>query len=358
MPFCSALALRLALAAGLLGLLPGCGNALGAGYLTQAAEGQFWLLRSARPVAEVTADEATPARTRTLLAEVASIKHFGEEQGLTPTKNYEAYVDVGGPAVTWVVSACEPLAFRPRSWNFPIVGNITYVGWFDLADARAHAARLKEQGVDVDLRGASAYSTLGWLRDPILSSMLAEGDGALGGLVDVVIHESVHATYYVKGQSFLNESLASFIAPKLTRDYFVKTRGAGAPELVAYERAESLGNEHRKALHEVYLRLEKLYASSLPVAEKLEKKATIMAETQAALRLRRPLNNAVLVQYRTYDTSRDDLDALFAACGQSWPRFWAAMRSLDMRSFVREQQSDLHPVLVPLQGHCLAGGAG
>jgi predicted aminopeptidase len=348
-------ALRLALVLGALGALPGCGNALGAGYLTQAAEGQFWLLRSARPIPEVTADEATPVRTRTMLSEVASIKHFGEEQGLTPTKNYEAYVDVRGPAVTWVVSACEPLAFRPRSWNFPIVGNITYVGWFDLEDARAHAARLGADGLDVDLRGASAYSTLGWLRDPILSSMLAEGDGALGGLVDVVIHESVHATYYLKGQSYLNESLASFIAPKLTRDYLTRTRGAAAPELTAYERAEALGREHREKLHGVYLTLEALYSSPAPAAEKLEKKAKIMAETQAQLRLRRPLNNAVLVQYRTYDTSHEDLEALFAACGRSWPRFWGALRSLDLRSFVREQQSDLHPVLVPLQGHCAGG---
>jgi predicted aminopeptidase len=348
-------ATRLALALGFSGALAGCGNALGAGYLTQAAEGQFWLLRSARPIPEVTADEATPARTRTMLSEVASIKHFGEDQGLTPTKNYETYVDVKGPAVTWVVSACEPLAFRPRSWNFPIVGNITYVGWFDVADARAHAARLKEQGLDVDLRGASAYSTLGWLRDPILSSMLAEGDGALGGLVDVVIHESVHATYYLKGQSFLNESLASFIAPKLTHDYLARTRGPDAPELAAYQRAEALGDEHRKALHEVYLALEKLYASAAPTAEKLEKKAKILADVQAQLRLRRPLNNAVLVQYRTYDTSHDDLEALFAACGKSWPRFWTAMRALDLRSFVREQQADLHPVLVPLQGHCGPG---
>jgi predicted aminopeptidase len=42
--------------------------------------------------------------------------------------------------------------------------------------------------------------------------MLSEGDTALGELVNVILHESVHATIYLPDQSAFDESLASFVA--------------------------------------------------------------------------------------------------------------------------------------------------
>lgn len=330
--------------------LQGCGGQLGVGYLAQAAEGQFWLLRSRRPLGEVVADPTTPEATRAMLAEVPKIKQFGEQQGLKATSNYAHYVDVGSPAVTWVVSACDPLAFRPRVWKFPIIGAITYVGWFDRDEAKEHAVRLKSQGLDVDLRGAGAYSTLGWLPDPVLSSMLHPGDGALGGLVDVVLHESVHATYYLNGQSFLNESLATFVARRLTRDYLNQTRGPENRELTAYEADQQYGNKRRKGLHQVYEELDGLYRSDLPREEKLARKERIIADAQQRYG-GRPLNNAVLIQYQTYGSDHEDFEALFARCG-GWPPFWEAIRSIDASHFERPQQEALKAVLQKASERC------
>lgn len=324
--------------------LAGCGP-LGPGYMAQAVEGQFWLLRSRRPLDEVVADEKAPERARKMLGEVPRIKQFGEQHGLKATRNYETYVDVGGPAVTWVVSACDPLAFRPVVWSFPVIGAITYVGWFERSEAVAHGERLRGAGLDVDVRGAGAYSTLGWLRDPVLSSMLHEGDGALGGLVDIVLHESVHATYYVNGQSYLNESLASFVAEELTRGYLRQTRGPESTELRAYERDERSAEERREGLHRVYLELERLYASPLPPSEKLAKKAALLADARRAFRISRPLNNAVLIQYKTYGTGRGEFRGLLEACGGSWPRFWASLRAMPEGSLGRPQQEDIAPAL-------------
>src|SRR5206468_11910645 len=131
------------------------------------------------------------------------------------------------------VSACEKLRFQSKVWNFPFVGSFPYLGWFDLEDGRSFARELKAEDNgkwDVDLRGAAAYSTLGWFRDPVVSSMIPEGKEALGELVDVVLHESTHATYYISGQAFFNESIASFVADKLTPFYLDAKLGKGSEE--------------------------------------------------------------------------------------------------------------------------------
>lgn len=336
--------MRRALAAGLLALgLSACGGQLSAGYLPQAAEGQFWLLRSRRPVSEVVADQTTPEPTQRLLSEVPAIKQFGELYGLKPTSNYDSYVDVGSPAVTWVVSACDPVAFRSTIWKFPIIGAITYVGWFDRSEADAHAERLRGEGLDVDVRGAGAYSTLGWLPDPVLSSMLHPGEGVLGGLVDVVLHESVHATYYLNGQSYLNESLAMFVAHRLTRAYLSWTRGSGSAELLAYEHDQKNGDRRRRGLHQVYEELDQLYRGPLSRQEKLARKAAIMAEAQRRYG-GRALNNAVLVQYKTYGADYSGFEDVFEAC-RDWPRFWGAIQGIKASHFSQPQQEDLGPAL-------------
>src|SRR5690606_14306604 len=106
--------------------------------------------------------------------------------------------------------------------------------------------------MDIDVRGARAYSTLGWFDDPILSSMISEGDAALGDLVNVVLHESVHATYYLSGQSPLNESIASFVADRLTESYLEETRGKNSPELATYLKGLRAGKERRRKLFDAY----------------------------------------------------------------------------------------------------------
>ena len=52
-----------------------------------------------------------------------------------------------------------------------------------------------------------AYSTLGWLNDPVTAPMLREGRARL---IEVVLHELVHATVYVPDEPDWNEGLATF----------------------------------------------------------------------------------------------------------------------------------------------------
>jgi predicted aminopeptidase len=315
-------------------------------YVAQAARGQLDIARSARPIADVMADRDTPERTRRMLGAVAAIKGYGHLQGLTPTRSYERYADLRRPAAVWVVQACAPLSFDVKRWSFPIVGSVPYLGFFEEGAARRYAGELsKGEPLDVDVRTASAFSTLGWFRDPILSTMLGTGDGALGDLANVVLHESVHATVYVKDQSAFDESLASFVADELTPAALEALLGPGAQEATAWRASQARGRARVARLHDVYLELDALYRSAATDVDKLAAKVRILGAAQEELHLARPLNNAALAGYRAYDTGSAAFARLRGACGESWPRLLAAVRTLTPADFARPQQADFDDVV-------------
>jgi predicted aminopeptidase len=310
-----ALAPTLALA--LAAPLSGCATV---GYVAQAAQGQLELATTARSIDHVVADPDTPPRTAALLREIAPIKAYGERHGLTPTTSYRTYVELDRPAVVWVVNAAAPLSFESRWWTFPFVGRINYLGWFDRGDAEEHADRLRAAGWDADVRGASAYSTLGWFSDPVLSSMIPDGDDALGELASTVLHESVHATVYLPGATELNESLAEVVGNRLAWGYLVERGGPGSREARAFVEDRRSSEARSRALTRAREKLEKVYASAMSPARKRIEKELVIAALEAEIGAKRRLNNATLVQAKTYDGSAEAIEALVVACGGDVPR--------------------------------------
>ncbi len=338
------LAARLLLVGVLLGA-SGC-SSLGLGYLIQAGRGQMALQNHARPIPEVLRDETVPPRIRQLLARIPDVKAWGEGQGLKATRNYSEYVQLDRLAAVWVVSASEALRFKPRTWSFPIVGSFTYLGWFDVEEARRYASELRSQGWDVDVRGARAYSTLGWFKDAVLSTMIPEGPDAWGELAEVVLHESVHATVYVPNQSTFNESLAQFVAEQLTPVFLAESRGADSPELQAYRQSLVEGRRRGAELRAVYESLDRLYREpGVTEPDKQERKQRILAQARTRLGLKRDLNNASLIQFRTYGSGQKEFEALLKVCGGDWRRFLARVGSLKAQDFGGPQSEDLEGVV-------------
>jgi predicted aminopeptidase len=317
-------------------------------YVAQAACGQLEISFARRDLADVVSDENVPARTRALLSHVPSIKRFGERHGLRPTASYDTYADLERSAAVWVVSASEPLRFEMKSWTFPVVGSVTYLGWFNRNDARDFASELKDEGWDVDVRGASAYSTLGWFDDPVLSTMIPEGDEALGELANVVLHESVHATLYINGQTALNESVANFIGDALAEIYLDEKVGAGSVEKAAYMEGEALGLRRRAVMTAAYEELDRLYKSKASDRDKLAEKARIIAELRTLVRARRPITNATLAQFKQYNTGKEELSLLLKACKGSFPRMLASLRRLENQAQTGKQERDLGKLFLPL----------
>jgi predicted aminopeptidase len=236
-------------------------------------------------------------------------------------------------------------------WSFPVIGAITYVGWFDGKEARRFGAELAGEGWDVDVRPAGAYSTLGWFADPVLSSMIPEGDEATGALAEIILHESLHATFYVNGQSRLNESVASFVGRRLAIAYLTETVGAETPEMRAYVTAEAAGERRRERFRAGYEQLERLYASKLPDADKLAEKRRIIEALRPYGRPSRPINNAMLIQYKTYNSGMKEQEALLAACGGSYARYIRALAPLKTMRFP-VQYAEVGEMIARLGNRC------
>jgi predicted aminopeptidase len=317
-------------------------------YLPQAAAGQRDLSRRARDIDQLLAEGRVAGRMRRLLSQVSVIRAYGEAHGLAATPNYTKYVRVDTPPLVWVVSGSEPLRFQSRIWSFPLVGSFTYLGWFKRPDADVFAARLAKDGLDVDVRSSGAYSTAGFFEDPIVSTMIAPGDLGLGELADTLQHEMTHSTIFVKYQSTLNESVAMFTGRGLAADYLRDALGADAPETKAYTTFERQSDERGRKMKTAYETLKALYASTEPDAAKLVDKREILRRLHDEIHFKRPINNATLIQYRTYHSGLDELGELLAVCDHDWRRFLMAVKSLEKARFERPQESDVGKLVAPL----------
>ena len=182
---------------------------LGSCYVTNEGLHYLGLLATGRPISKVLADPATPAPTAALLRNAEAIQAFGQrELGEKPTRNFRKLVEIQGSTLVHVVQACASLSFDRYLWNYPLVGKLPYRGYFDLPGAEKEAARLRALGLDVIVRDADAFSTLGWLSDPLWSFM-ADYDEA--DLADLILHESMHATAFRRGSDDWNEGIATFV---------------------------------------------------------------------------------------------------------------------------------------------------
>ncbi|MEE8408839.1 MAG: aminopeptidase [Myxococcota bacterium] len=329
----------------------GCGTL---SYLLQGAGGQLELFDRARPIAQVLRDESAAPKLKYLLAQVEPIKAWGAHRGLDISDNYRDYVPLNREAAVWVVTASERLAFEPKTWSFPLFGSFPYLGFFAREDAVALAAELQAEGWDAYVRPAAAYSTLGWFSDPILSTMLSRGDDVLGGLVNVVLHESVHATHYVAEQGPFSESIALFIGRGMTPQYLTQVYGARSPMLRAYRQHRADRDNVDERMEIAFLALQTIYTTDAPDAEKLKQKAAIFRALGTALDADETFNNATLIDFKTYRAGTEELQRLFEHCQGDWRRFIGALTTVDQEAFSEEQQENLAPIIEPLiEAGCL-----
>ncbi len=179
------------------------------GYGINQLAGQLRIIYQTQPIEAILEDPAFPDSLKTKLLLAQEIRDFAiDSLGVNDSENYKTLFDQKGKPVLWVVVACPPFSLEPYGWDFPFFGTFTYKGFFDRQKAVAEEEALKEQGFDTDINEVSAWSTLGWFRDPILSSMLYQSEG---GLANTIIHELTHATLYVKDDVTFNENLATFV---------------------------------------------------------------------------------------------------------------------------------------------------
>ncbi len=327
------------LAAALLALLvlaPGCQI----GYLARAGIGQAGVLLSRRPVAEVLASgELSEEEARKLRLVGEARRYAFERIGLDRSGSYTSFYDTGGKPVAYNVQACAKDRFAQVSWWFPIVGSITYKGYFTEGEAKAEAARLAEDGFDTLVSPVAGYSTLGWFDDPILSSMLRYQDE---DLVDLIIHELTHGTVYVPSNVTFNENLATFVGYRGAIDFFTERDGRDSDAVKRAKLARRDSVLFSRFVDELHGELEELYASGRPSEELLVAREEVFAagkrrfaELQKEMSpgaygaiAKRPLNNASVLAYRAYVRELESFEAVWRASGENLRRTVSVFREL------------------------------
>jgi predicted aminopeptidase len=199
-------------------------------YLAHVGAGQLRLLRERQELTPERIAQLTPAE-QAQLALLHRALEYAESQGLAHATSYRQLSDTGQPWLVQVVTAAPANRMEPVTWWFPIVGSVSYRGYFDAARAKAFAGELSAQGYDVYLRPSPLYSTLGWFDDPLPRPLLSWPPE---DLVDTVIHEQVHATVYVASDVAYDENLATFVAHHAALAFLAAQPEAAARARAAY----------------------------------------------------------------------------------------------------------------------------
>ena len=255
-----------------LGLLTsGCDTA---SYYMQALRGQAQMWQATRPIDDVMADPEVPQALKDRLARATSIRAFAsKELSLPDNRSYRGYADLKRPYVVWNVFAADSLSVKPRQFCFPIAGCVAYKGFFSRDEAESQAAVLREAGDDVFIGGVPAYSTLGYLNDPVLNTFIHYPPAELARLI---FHELAHQIVYVRDDTEFNESFAVAVEREGVRRWIERYGSVSDQE--AFLKAQ----QRRASFHEIAGRyrdrLERLYASPLPVQEKHLRKRALFDE--------------------------------------------------------------------------------
>lgn len=307
-------------------------------YLTRAGIEQTRILQRAESLERMAADPAVPEADRAFLRLVLEVRAHAPVVGLEAGDTYTTYSDVGRDTLLLSLTASRKDCICPVTWKYPIVGRVPYKGFFDAAMGRREADKLAARGLDVWLRPAAAYSTLGWFNDPLLSTALVRDSVELAALV---FHEMAHNTLYVKSATPFNESFAEMIGYRAAEAFF-RARG----DTVRADRARDrwldemvLGEYYRALIDSLTA-----FYDSKPDSAALEQGREAMArwsreQLQSAYgpRLRtyqvdrlaeRPLNNAQLVGVLIYRTHLDWFERWFARQGGDVRRTIDGLRAL------------------------------
>jgi len=293
------------------------------GYYLHLARGQVRITLARRSLNDVLADSTTSSELRDKLLLVEEIRRFaGDEVGLHgATSNYTDYYDTGGQPIAWNVSASPPDRFESYRWSFPLVGALPYKGYFQRQHAVAERDRLVELGYDAIASGVPAYSTLGYLSDPVLSTMI---DGPEDRLVEVVLHELTHATVYVEDETDYNESVASFVGKVGSLTFLAQRYGENSEQVEQTRLRRADAAAFQSFLRGVTAQLDSLYESGLPRPQILLQRVRLFDEAKQQYSNRRQtlgggrydgflnweLNNARLLSYRRYHSHFDRFDAV------------------------------------------------
>lgn len=288
-------------------------------YIIKVSFCHFELLINRKPIKKLLQDKNTPQKLKNYFLLVKEIKEYSIKYiNLKPTSNYEDFVDIKRDYLVYVISACSAFSLDIYTWNFPMIGKFPYKGFFNKKDAMEELNKLKSEGYDTYIRKVDAYSTLGLLPDPIISTML---DYDEYNLANIIIHESTHATIFIKDNVDFNENLANFVGNQGAISFLSYKYGENS---IQVKRAKSIQKDtllFGKFINELYTKLKKLYSKKITIYEKIkffkfEKQEFIKLKTKFQTEIYKNFdklewNNAMISSYITYYKDLSEIEKIY-----------------------------------------------
>jgi len=323
-----------------VGLVSGLSGCIGVSYYAQSLKGHVEIMAARKSVERLVRDDATPEPLRAQIRAARAIRQFAtDELDLPDNASYRSYVDIGRDYVTWAVFAAPEFSLAPRVWCFPVFGCVPYRGYFSKQSAVRTAAELEREGFDVHVSGVTAYSTLGWSSDPLLSTMFLRDKTYLAALV---FHELAHQRVYINDDTAFNEAFAVAVETTGVRKWL---RAAGDQAgLRRYEAGLKRSGDFVALVARTKSELAKIYAGPGSAAQKRVAKSAAIDRLRARYRQMRdgswggyrgydgwfdaPINNAKLAATSVYSDQVPAFIRLFELCAGDYPRFYAAVERL------------------------------
>ena len=232
--------------------LTGCSTAK---YYSHAVFGHLQLTTGLTPIRKAIKQDETNKEIRRQLELVTELREFAENKlSLDVGKAYSKYKRLDRSVAVWVVYAAPTFSTKLQTWKYPIVGEYQSRGFFKERMAKEYSAKLHNQGFDIYVGEAIAYSTLGWFSDPLLSTFIGDSDEELA---ETLFHELTHRTYYLKGDTMFNESFATAFAQKSVQ-LWLKEKGE-EKRLEQYRQELKRRDEFRSLLQETKNGLSLIY---------------------------------------------------------------------------------------------------
>ncbi len=201
-------------------------------YGLKMGKGQVYIVMNSRPVEDCLKDKQFQDSLKKKLLLIEDIRKYAMDSlGLKNSPNYTSVYDQKNKPAIWVLTACEPFELKIKSWWFPVVGRVPYKGFFSKEEAEAEQVSLILQGYDTKLGSTNGWSTLGWFRDPILSTMLYQSEG---NLAELILHELTHSTVFVKDNIQYNENLANFVGETGAKKFLAFKFGKKSAQFIRY----------------------------------------------------------------------------------------------------------------------------
>jgi predicted aminopeptidase len=292
-------------------------------YLTQAMAGHLRIMKARRPIEKILKNGNLDQQSKDKLKLVLEIHGFAiRELGLPDNKSYTLYSEVRGEYLGWNVYCAPKFSVEPKTWCYPVAGCVVYHGYFKKENAVEFAGKMKKQGLDVYVSPFSAYSTLGWYNDPILSTQLRYDSVDLAGLI---IHELAHQKFYKSGDSRYSEGFAVTVE----RAGVLRWLGSlGREDQIA--QAKSGWDEYDRRVDKMLKArsdLNDLYLSHKDTLFLLKQKDSILNNLERDLNITgKKINNAWLIPVNTYHSLIPDFQSILDSCGGNFRAFYEAVK--------------------------------